>query len=318
MQTAQEFVEAKYNGFFPPVEKTDFPDLSAREIFRALTNKRRTFWRDDHGVSLEGVCAAIKEKRPIKVRVAWGYGKDPAFRELDVDWFKPDLADVYTLAVVSSFISGSPHPLEVRITGSWDRFLNLNYYSISTKPEEWFEQGLLTFAKDFKSLAENLLPDVKVFDTYGPARDAGINMDAEVERPEVSDAVKAYREKNEEYVWALEGSVKKHSKDWARSVDRYLRERAVEKLHGLDGADLTLHFAKEVPGSIQYLTVPNRAAFETLPPWESKGGMYQNGDSWRERMFGLMKIAACGAPDSTQAFKIKSQIVNGLVYARQI
>src|SRR3989344_5138863 len=248
MQTAQEFIETKYNGLFPPVAKVDFPDLSAEEIFRALTNKRKTFWRDDHGVSLEGISRAIKEKRPIRVRVAWGYGKDPTFRNLDTDWHKPDLADVYTLAVVSSFISISPHPMEVRITGSWDRFLNLNYRALGSEPEKWLEQGLLAFAKDFKSLAESLLPDVKFFDTYGPARDAGIDMDTEVERPEVSEAVKAYREKNEEYVWALESSVRKHSKNWVRSVDRYLRERAVERLKGLDAADLTLHFAKEVPG----------------------------------------------------------------------
>jgi hypothetical protein len=316
MTSIRDSVEEKYNDIFSVSHGKRHANGSKEEILAAFTSKRKSLrfkTLADLSELKSNISARVESGEPIKVCVIWGYGKDGfCFREHDPEWYKPDMADVFTLGVISTIIKSVRHPLEVTISYSTSRYLNANYYHIGRKPEQWLEEGLHNFSKEFEKLCSSLLPSVGVHDCYKLNEKAGIDMDYEMDKEYVEEEYK--RIKNEQRFMDMYSHVQKHSSNPSKSLERYAKERIVELKCGVPNADIMIYFSGNVFGSIRYHTTVNRKFPDIIPPWAAKGSVVVLGKEWYERMVSHHRMHEMNGERRVEKFNILGKSVKGLIY----
>jgi hypothetical protein len=293
---------------------------SAEKIAGALLEKKRKY-RLNYGDGREGLVRTIarfvSSGSPIPIRVAWGYGKDPYFKEFRGEtWYAPDIAEVATLAVLSSALAGVSYPVQATITLSGERYLKANYSAIGIEPEAWVKEGIEEYARQFRELASRLLPGVGVTGVYDLAE--GINFDAERGSTEIVAALRRYKTESRERYDGLVGHVRRHSEDPEASADFYLAEKLVEEKHGVGNGGVTIQFTSS-QRSIQYHTTPRElhGMPEIIPPWEAIGGVVTGtGESWSVRMLSPKRLSdpSTSGPSWVETFTINGHEVEGWVY----
>ncbi len=315
-------VEEKYSGFFQDLEISRGEERAdLEEIWRLFSSKRHSFRRKqpkNQTSYRELIKDSVEENIPIPVRVAWGYGKNPRFRDYhpsENNWSDPDLADIYTLAVIGDMLQRIPYPLDIMITGSWDRYLNINYYGIGRDPEDFLEDGSDNFERRFRSIVSELMPGIPVKGSYEFNEEMGIDLREEVGKPYVNEELAKLKKDEPDYVRRLVTSAGNHSVDPEASVNVYLRERIVEKRSNPN--KITIQFGSASPTSFQYLTIPNRQVFDNVPSWEAKGAVVIGNGTWVEKMMSLKRLDGNVLVAHPRIFEIKNIKVNGLLYVEE-
>ena len=311
-------VEERYNMLFSQKAVTK-RDVDPKEIISELTSKRRSYRfkiLDDLGALRDKIAIRVNSGNPIKVCIIWGYGKNGfAFRKHNREWYKPDMADVFTLGVVSEMMKGVEYPLDVTLSYSTARYLNANYYYLGRPPEPWLEEGLHKFAKEFERLCSKLVPSVNVHDCYKLNEKAGVDMEREIRRDYVEREYS--RIKGELRFMDMYSHVEKHSSNPAKSLERYAKERIVELSCGVPDADLSIYFSGNVFGSIRYHTTPNRRFPDIIPPWSSQGGIIAYEEGWHERMITHKRIHEMRMEGNPESFNILGNRISGTIYRRK-
>ncbi len=317
MTSIRNAVEDRYNSIFARSSGKKHGAASAEEIISAFTSKNKSLRFKvlaDLGSLKAKVRARADAGEPLKVAVMWGYGKDGfCFRKYDEEWYKPDMADVFTLGVVGSVISSVDYPLDVTLIYTTARYLNTNYYHIGHKPEKWLEDGLNDFAKSFEKLCSHLLPSVDVHDCYLLNERAGIDMEHEIRKDYVQEEYDKI--KGEDKFLEMFHHVKKHSPNPAKSLERYTKEKIVEMKCKVSDPDIAMYFSGNVFGAIRYHTTPNRKFPDIIPPWSAEGGIVVSGEEWHERMVSHNRILEMPTDRVIEHFGIAGNGVRGMVYA---
>ncbi len=303
-------VSKKYEGLFSEKLPAEYDNnVRVEDIYSVLLSKHNSF-RYKTNITKEAVerkiLEVIRKGEPLRLRVAWGFGKDPRFREYDEQyWYLPDMADIYSLALVRDMESKIKYPIKVTITSSWDRYLGINFYAVGRAPPEWLEEGLKKYNKAFKAIIAELMPEAELQDSYDLSRVIGLDLDKEVESNFVKEEYRRLSMRRKEIISEVEGSVVKHSQTPHESLERYLKERIAESR--FEDYIFSIHFGRAVQeDKIQYRTIPNRKVFEIIPPWEAKGSVEIVDGEWIESMTSLKKIKENGMPDFSRDIRIGS------------